>query len=484
MILHLYILGAFKYVPTALVGSIPVLPTIAFALRALALAVLDIRTGLEHETETAAHAARIHRLKTIQKKGDFLVRVGGGKQFPMDAPNFMASYTLAEHDGITQEPNQSGFQPYQPNMRVWAREILAGDLPAHFPKGRFISSSGSSVTVRAGDYLTTPFPSGGELSCVPKQQFDRKYRFEADAQQQSMVKFASAVSSQPMALALWNTRLRSHGRIYVKTTEVYARVAMHDGVVPTSSTTSENEAPYKKGDYIVYNSKNKRARQVVLLASDFGAKFEGVSRPNLLVEALQSETVVKARRLSQQLLAAPAAATDGSTEALRAEEEGFKRYKSKDKVYAKELVTEEVAKYFPSGHFLGRDGDLIEATAGSWIVMPSDGSELFTIEKRTFSRKYKLHIPNDHVPLHDEALADWEDKLMSEGGLCRQHGTLLAKLVEDDSAVGSEEALALSELQHLKTVTKILDNDGNGDNSDDDDEEAVPALAVALPYRF
>ena len=54
---------------------------------------------------------------------------------------------------------------------VWARLLSEEDTAAHFPDGGFTAHWGSIVTVASNDFLSVPYPDGGEVYVIPGQLF-------------------------------------------------------------------------------------------------------------------------------------------------------------------------------------------------------------------------------------------------------------------------------------------------------------------------
>ena len=98
------------------------------------------------------------------RKVDFIMRGTSNERYSMSALDFAARYDQSR----AQRPKDmalllEGLQLYEPQGRIWARELTKDDIATHFPAGHFIASWGSPILVEPGGALVMPFPSGGEL---------------------------------------------------------------------------------------------------------------------------------------------------------------------------------------------------------------------------------------------------------------------------------------------------------------------------------
>lgn len=127
------------------------------------------------------------------------------------------------------------------------------------------------------------------------------------------------VPSQAQVLEQWGGRLRRTST-YVKTTEVFAKMAMEDGVIDTIvDGVIESRNEYAAGAYIVVGSRGGR---YAMQPDVFAARYDHTR---------------------------PIDPNSGGSLA----EEGFKLFQSMGIVYALELSEDHISMHFPMGQFIG-----------------------------------------------------------------------------------------------------------------------------------
>ena len=163
-------------------------------------------------------------------------------------------------------PNEQGFKVYRSSERVWAHQLTDDDIARSFPTHEFLSSTGSRVKVRAGQFILAPFPEANIITVVSKEVFDGKFSPSLEATTDS-----GGIISQADALRQWDSILRSDNKIYSKSTKIHAKVAFQDGVIETIvNNTIERRQTFRKGDYIVYGS---RARKYSMHQHAFSSRY-------------------------------------------------------------------------------------------------------------------------------------------------------------------------------------------------------------------
>lgn len=338
--------------------------------------------------------------------GDFIVLYAGGERFSMTPHDFAARYDRSmplPAKGL--ELALEGFRMYAPIGKLWAYELSADDVSAHFPTRQFIASHGGPVTVEATDYLVAPCPGGNEVYRIKKATFVKSYSLNLH------------VPSQAETVKNWEGQIRLDARVFCKAAKVDAMLARKDGELPALSVDkTENMSKYKKGDFIV----NSAEGRYFMKQAGFTARYD---------------------------LLRPEPATDAVLD-----EEGFSLYSAKGKVWGCEISKQDVDEYFPAGHFIACWGAPIIVKGGDYLVVPfPEGGEVYGIDRSVFERTYAEQDRSKHTPSQTEALEYWETVIRREGTtFCRPklHAYCATEDGETSSAVSPEGS--------TKTTTRRL----------------------------
>ena len=204
--LVLFLIGAFKSIPSVLVGAVPVAATLVFIGWSIRLVAGELHTKL-----------------MIQNKN-----VGAAVAVSDDGVNIGASDVA---------------------VKIWAHKLTAEDLKRYFPRGQFVSTSGVQKNVHVDQYVAMPCPQGGQVSILDAVEFEAEYNeYEP----------LDAVS-QAQLLRTWSAILRRDGAVYSKHVKVNAKRATEEGVIETVvGGNVEARRPYSKNDYIVCGSRGGR----------------------------------------------------------------------------------------------------------------------------------------------------------------------------------------------------------------------------------
>jgi Ca2+-binding EF-hand superfamily protein len=165
-----------------------------------------------------------------------------------------------------------------------------------------------------------------------------------------------AVLSQGEVMAHWADTLRHDGRVYCKTTNIHAKVALESGVLETVvGGIVEARKTYEVNDYIVCGSRGGR---YPMRAADFISRYE------------------RGR---------PQPATDPALG-----EEGFRLFTPTGKIWARQISDTEVEAHFPAGKFLGKGS--VDVFADDFLAMPfPTGGEIYVIKQSLFVNTYALN---------------------------------------------------------------------------------------------
>ena len=255
----LFLSGAFDKIPTVLVGTAPVLATVAFIVWTIHLVASEVQQAISVLT-VGSGAASATNLGMI-------VQTPGGDSHIMAGQEFKSRYEKT-HQQCDPALAQKGFITYQETTRVWAHQLTVGETSKCFPAARFNCSTGEPVDVSSGDYVVMSFPDSGEVSVINAAKFSNEYCIEATSE--------TRVISQGDMLLQWDTTLRSEGGVYLKTTAVHAKLANDDGTIDTIVDGKiEANRSYHKGDYIVCGS---RGGKWPMQAQQFEYRYD-ITRP-------------------------------------------------------------------------------------------------------------------------------------------------------------------------------------------------------------
>ena len=325
--------------------------------------------------------------RKMYKAGDFLLHGTQGERYSIGAVDFAARYERTQPEAAADAAlAREGFQLFKPTGKIWAKEISTTDIETHFPAKQFIASWGSPMVVEGGDYLAMPFPSGGELYRIKRSAFDNTYSPDIH------------VPSQAETLAQWEDALKNDPTVYRKTSQMHAKLAGEDGILQTIiDGVLETEKPYEKGDFILHGTQGER---YTMSALDFSMRYER-DRPMVSEDA-----------------------------ALHAE--GFAAYLAKGKIWGREISSEEVTVYFPSGQFIAAWGSPMVVEGGDFLAMPYPaGGEIYRIKRSAFESTYALHTLHDYVPSQGEVIATWEEDIQQEGNIYSKFAMMHAKVATE-----------------------------------------------------
>ena len=249
--LQLIVTGYFNNFPTYLVGIVPVLITLVLAVWTCRMVVNETRINLIQNNSAAAEtkdAPQRTRMVVRSRNGDTRIMVVD----EFDAlykPITPATLRLGAIDPLLAE---EGFKAYKSTAKVWSHQLTPADIRADFPKERFISRSGASVSAHSGQYIVIPFPQGDTVTIINEQQFQQKYNKRTDDLHDSRV------VSQAEALQKWEPALRREGSIYAKSAKVHAKRMAEEGYIEAEVDGIEARRWYAKGDYLVCGSRGGR----------------------------------------------------------------------------------------------------------------------------------------------------------------------------------------------------------------------------------
>ena len=423
------IVGAVSLLPTAAVGMMCALPTIAVLVRSVQLAVKDVNATLaSHDPEKMNRYFETR--KKIYKKGDFIMLNNQNETFSTSAYDFNISLELSPEPEKEDVLVQKGFQHYRPTGRIWARQLSNDDVAKHFPTGKMISNWGTIIPVKAGCFLTMASPFVGELSVVDCGAFFHNFtRVNGEMPQTN-----EHVPSQSDVISQWKSRLQHFGRLYCKTATVHAKVARRDGVSETIvDGIIEARNSYCKGSFIVCDSNGKR---FTLDPSSFAMLFDQARPKPALDRAL--------------------------------EKDGFQLYTSAITVWACIITPRDIALSFPSSKFLGSFGGTVLVEAGDYLIMRSPAAdEVFALPPAMFSANFEPKATGGQIVAQAEALAHWGSALRHDGQVYCRTASVHAKYAVNKGKLTDEKTAAFSLETGIKL--KIIGN-ARGEHGHDDGE--------------
>ena len=332
--LQLFIAGAFRMIPSVLIGIVPVLATTALFAWTFLVVMNEARTSLLIQNDNSAASAAVEDAQ----RTEMIVRSKNGDECTMTIKELNSFYAICptEEDPFLA---MQGFRAYQSTTQVWAHRLTPEDVAARFPKGRFISSAGSPVRVSSGQYIVIAFPQGNEMSIVDAAQFKDEYL--ANATETTNCR----VVSQVTALQQWDDTLRREGSIHSKVTKVNAKRMPEEGTIETVvDGKMESRRSYERGDYLVCGSRGGR---YPMADHQFSSRYnitcpEPASDPKLASAGFK---MFKAKgkvghRTSAVIVVRSVVIF--STRLLQRQ------------VWSHKLTLDEVCDYFPSGQFFGK----------------------------------------------------------------------------------------------------------------------------------
>ena len=390
--LLLRIIGMFEApIAAAAVGALLCFATVSVFVSALVLANRDRLN--EHEILSKPTNKK-------QNPDDYVVYRADGTREVMSASEFVALHEPSMESVSNPALAQEGFKRYTTTAQTWAHALSESDIEQQFPAKRFISSSGSYVDVRSGDFVAMSYPSKDALFVVRESEFDQLYAACDDGGNSLR---SGHVPSQADVLNEWEPVLRQKALVYCKVSKVHAKPMPVAGFISTIEATTS----YSKGDYVVAGSR--------------GGKF-----------AMQSQAFEQKYDQVRYEQASDAELANA----------GFKLYSAKGKVWAHELSADEQLAHFPSGQFIGKWGGAATVEPGSYLVMPFPaGDEIYSARRKLFSDIYQ-NMPNgmiDYVPSQEEALAAWKKASnQGDGRLYRSRKTILA--IPPPDTIGDHDA--------------------------------------------
>ena len=323
--------------------------------------------------------------------GDYIVCGTQGERYIINALDFALRYDKARplpaSDGALAE---EGFDRYQPTGMIWACPLSDGGMATYFPAGQFETSWESTMTIEEGDYVATPYPSGGEVWRIKQRAFSGMYASHV---------IKDHIPSQSELLSALGGRLRTTGEVFSKTAKVHAKLALKDGVLETIvDGVVEATLHYEKGDYIMLGSRGGR---YPMNAIDFASRYER-SRPEPAEETSLAE-------------------------------EGFHLYRPMGKIWAIQMTDEDVQTHFPASSFVGKWGGAATVQATDFLAMPNPGGgEIYRIKEALFNSTY---MPFDDVPSQTEALSHWDAVLRRNGSVYCKMTKVHAKPALEDGVL-------------------------------------------------
>ena len=391
----MHLIKIFQSLPPVAVGLLFVVPSIAFIVRAVHSAFIDLKTKLGRDRDRGR--------KTYQK-GDFVVHNSdGSKKHALAELDFGMLYEPSfEQDEIT---STTDLELYRPTGKIWAHELSADDVAKHFPTEQLITADGTTSRVREGDFLVMPYPAGGGLTVIERASFSEKFMdvsFSIVAAQGTWMSQTApdeSVPSQAQVLAQWRQKLQEDVRTYRKTTKVHAMLCLEDGTIETIvDGVVETRKRCKRGDFILIGSAGGRCTMNEL---SFTTRYDR-TRP----EPAADPSLTK---------------------------EGFQLYSPSVRIWAHALTKGDVSTCFPTGRFRSRRGGLVTVQPGDTIAMPYPAAdEIYAIPKRIFAASYTLQTRGHHVPSQNEALAHWQDAIRATGRVCcRSDSYYFEQLISD-----------------------------------------------------
>ena len=239
--LLLFLSGAFKGLPTVLVGVVPVLAIVAL----IASTVWFVRNELR---DIVAVDNNDHQ------RTDMAVQSPNGDCRVMNIRDFKALYEPTHQPANDPLLAQQGFQTFQSTTMVLGHRISPDDMTKRFPAGRFVSRSGAPAIVGDGQYIVMNFPQRDFVDIIGEAAFKNKYKPAT-----AMAGADRTVVSQAKALAQWDAVLRLEGKIYTKFTSVHAKLTTKDGTIDTIvDGRVEASHRYSSGDFVVIGSRGGR----------------------------------------------------------------------------------------------------------------------------------------------------------------------------------------------------------------------------------
>ena len=244
--LQLFITGFFQKWPTIVVESVPVVLTVALVGWTCYTVMAETRIQLVQNNGDSAKG-------TPQQTG-LVLQNPSGDTHVVAFDDFNMLYEPTHQQLSDPLLAEQGFRPYRATTQVWAHQLTADDVLAHFPRGRFISSTGAPVSVHSGQYISMPFPQGDDVSVVDAEKFENEYNeYLASTDEKSP---DGRVVSQADVLRVWDVTLRCEGSIYEKSTKVHAKRTTEEGTIDTLVNGKvEARRPYEKNDYIICGSR-------------------------------------------------------------------------------------------------------------------------------------------------------------------------------------------------------------------------------------
>ena len=432
----MYIIGTFDGLPKVVVGLFCVIPTVAFVAHAIHSAIKDVTIELarDHRSFGLRGRGRVKDRQTYQK-GDFIFYEDGGKR----------RRSLSEHDfRMLYEPSfepandqPEGFDLWRPTGKIWAHKLSGAEVKMHFSTGQLITSHGVCVNVRAGDFLTMPYPEADGLTVIEKESFAAKYMDVSFAVSAAAGNTRGArVPSQGEVLAQWQSILKND-RQYRKTTKMHAKPALEDGIVETIvDGVVEDRKSCKRGDFIVIGSRGGRYAMSEL---SFATRYDRTR---------------------------PEPATDPTIA-----EDGFRLYSPIGSIWAHALTTSEASTCFPTGRFKSKWGGLLTVKVGDCLAMPYPAAdEIYVIPKQLFASAYKLKAKDDHVPSQGEALMLWRSVLQEKGQIyCRSDNLYFKRAAVNGMLAGGARRRSKSNRQ-LKDEGAVSEEDEEADEQDSAEE--------------
>ena len=117
----------------------------------------------------------------LYEKGDMIICGAEGERYTMQAMAFAARYDRVNFEPATNPAlDAGGFKLYKATGKIWAHLVSDDDIAQRLVAGQFIAAWGSPIAVEAGDYLAMPFPGGGEMYRIKKDEFSQTYQPVSD----------------------------------------------------------------------------------------------------------------------------------------------------------------------------------------------------------------------------------------------------------------------------------------------------------------
>uniref|UniRef100_A0A7S4BCR7 Uncharacterized protein n=1 Tax=Chrysotila carterae TaxID=13221 RepID=A0A7S4BCR7_CHRCT len=140
------------------------------------------RAGESGRIETLIDGA--HETSNHCSVGDYIVVGPQRERYSLAAHDFSSRYDLlSEQETGDLELRREGFKSFEPTGKVWATQLSAAAVAAHFPDGQLMARWGEPMAVVAGDFIAAPCPAASEVYRIAGACFSASYRRVAESNQ-------------------------------------------------------------------------------------------------------------------------------------------------------------------------------------------------------------------------------------------------------------------------------------------------------------